>query len=56
MTSRRACKRVITQHKRQQKGDSGPTLRKRESPDQTSTTQSGQQQPPIRVATISRPC
>jgi predicted Zn-dependent protease len=43
---------VITQHKRQ-KGDSGPTLRKRESPD--STTQSGQQktdsggddQPPV---------
>ena len=36
---------LITQHKRQQKGDSGPTLRKR-SPDQT-TTQSGQsgQQP-----------
>jgi predicted Zn-dependent protease len=32
---------VITQHKRQQKGDSGPTLRKRDSPDQT-TTQSGQ--------------
>ena len=27
---------VITQHKRQQKGDSGPTLRKRESPDPTS--------------------
>jgi len=44
---------LITQHKRQ-KGDSGPTLRKRESPDQT-TTQSGQQktdsggddQPPV---------
>ncbi len=33
MTSRRACKPLITQHKRQQKGDSGPTLRKRESPD-----------------------
>jgi len=44
---------VITQHKRQ-KGDTGPTLRKRESPDQT-TTPSGQQktdsggddQPPV---------
>jgi hypothetical protein len=34
---------VITQRKRQ-KGDSGPSLRKRESPDSTST-QSGQQQP-----------
>jgi beta-barrel assembly-enhancing protease len=36
---------IITQHKRQQKGDSGPTLRKR-APDQT-TTQPGQtgQQP-----------
>jgi predicted Zn-dependent protease len=44
---------VITQHKRQAKGDSGPTLRKRDSPNQT-TTQSGQQttdsgddQPPV---------
>jgi predicted Zn-dependent protease len=43
---------VITQHKRQ-KTDSGPTLRKRETPDSTSTTQSGQQktagddQPPV---------
>jgi predicted Zn-dependent protease len=34
---------VISQHKRQ-KGDSGPTLRKRESTDKT-TTQTGQQQP-----------
>jgi len=34
---------LITQHKRQQKGDSGPTLRKRESPDSSSTTQAGQQ-------------
>jgi len=33
---------VITQHKRQ-KPDSGPTLRKRESPPDSSTTQSGQQ-------------
>ena len=45
---------LITQRKRQQKGDSGPTLRKRESPN-TTTTQSGQQptdsggddQPPV---------
>ena len=35
---------VITQHKRQKKDDSGPTLRKR-APDQT-TTQSGQSNPP----------
>ena len=34
---------VITQHKRQ-KGDSGPTLRKRESTTQT-TTQTGEQKP-----------
>jgi predicted Zn-dependent protease len=34
---------VISQHKRQ-KGDTGPTLRKRESTDKT-TTQTGQQQP-----------
>jgi len=45
---------LITQHKRQ-KADSGPTLRKRETPDSSSTTQSGQQktgtdsddQPPV---------
>jgi len=46
---------VISQHKKQQKGDAGPTLRKHESPnDQTTTTQSGQpstdqgdDQPPV---------
>jgi len=46
---------VISQHKKQQKADSGPTLRKRESPnDQTTTTQGGQpttdqgdDQPPV---------
>jgi predicted Zn-dependent protease len=45
---------VITQHKRQKKDDSGPTLRKKETPE-TSSTQSGQQktdtdgddQPPV---------
>jgi predicted Zn-dependent protease len=36
---------VITQHKRQQKTDSGPTLRKRETPPDQTSTQSGQQQP-----------
>jgi hypothetical protein len=36
---------VITQHKRQQKADSGPTLRKRETPPDQTGTQSGQQQP-----------
>jgi predicted Zn-dependent protease len=48
---------VITQHKRQQKGDSGPTLRKKGGPDQTGTqsgqqtggqqTDSGDDQPPV---------
>src|SRR5208283_17491 len=33
---------VITQRKRQKPGDAGPTLRKRETPD-SSSTQSGQQ-------------
>src|ERR1017187_6032311 len=47
---------VITQHKRQQKGDSGPTLRKKESTDKTDktstepgqqNTDSGDDQPPV---------
>jgi len=45
---------VITQHKRQKPGDSGPTLRKRETPDQTTTqstppqqTDSGDDSPPV---------
>jgi beta-barrel assembly-enhancing protease len=37
---------VMTQHKRAQKGDAGPTLRKKEPTDKTSTTDSGQQQKP----------
>ena len=46
---------VMTQHKRQQKGESGPTLRKKESTDKTTTdtnskpskTDSGDDQPPV---------
>jgi predicted Zn-dependent protease len=44
---------VITQRKRQKPGDSGPTLRKRETPDQTTTqstpqqTDSGDDSPPV---------
>ena len=36
---------VISQHKKLQKGDSGPTLRKREPTDQTTQSGSGQQKP-----------
>jgi len=45
---------IITQHKRGQKGDAGPTLRKREAPDQSSTSggqqktdSGGDDQPPV---------